>query len=94
MLYLSGDPKKYEETVVVGDEVQIYTEAETLLDGLMVFLAVYYIFDLADPKMYSQLLGILQEYIINEPLFMMILFVKLKGIGHKFCQLMKPYPIK
>ena len=65
MLYLSGDPQKYEETVVVGDEVQIYTQAETLLDGLMVLLAVYYVFDLAYPKMYSQLLGILQEYIIN-----------------------------
>ena len=67
MLYFSGDPQKYEETVVVGDEVQIYTQAETLLDGLMVLLAVYYVFDLAYPKMYSQLLGILQEYIINEP---------------------------
>jgi hypothetical protein len=65
MLYLSGDPQKYDETVVVGDEVQIYTQAETLLDGLMVLLAVYYVFDLAYPKMYSQLLGILQEYIIN-----------------------------
>jgi hypothetical protein len=43
MLYLSGDPQKYEETVVVGDEVQIYTQAETLLDGLMVLLAVYYV---------------------------------------------------
>ena len=65
MLYLSGDPQKYEETVVVCDEVQIYTQAETLLDGLMVLLAVYYVFDLAYPQMYSQLLGILQEYIIN-----------------------------
>ena len=67
MLYLSGDPQTYEETVVVGDEVQMYTQAETLLDGLMVLIAVYYVFDLAYPKMYSQLLGILQEYIINEP---------------------------
>ena len=66
MLYLSGDPQKYEETVVVGDEVQISTQAETLLDGLMVLLAVYYVFDLAYPKMYPQLLGILQEYIINK----------------------------
>ena len=65
MLYLSGHPQKYEETVVVSDEVQMYTQAETLLDGLMVLLAVYYVFDLAYPKMYSQLLGILQEYIIN-----------------------------
>jgi hypothetical protein len=67
MLYLSGHPQKYEETVVVSDEVQMYTQAETLLDGLMVLLAVYYVFDLAYPKIYSQLLGILQEYIINEP---------------------------
>ena len=66
MLYLSGDPQKYEETVVVGDEVQMYTQAETLLDGLMVLLAVYYVFDIAYPKMHSQLLGILQEYIINK----------------------------
>ena len=65
MLYLSGHPQKYEETVVVSDEVQMYTQAETLLDGLMVLLAVYYVFDLAYPKIYSQLLGILQEYIIN-----------------------------
>jgi hypothetical protein len=67
MLYLSGHPQKYEETVVVSDEVQMYTQAETLLDGLMVLLAVYYVFDLAYPKIYSKLLGILQEYIINEP---------------------------
>ena len=67
MLYLSGHPQKYEETVVVSDEVQMYTQAETLLDGLMVLLAVYYVFDLAYPKIYSQLLRILQEYIINEP---------------------------
>ena len=41
MLYLSGDPQKYDETVVVGDEVQIYTQAETLLDGLMVLSTTY-----------------------------------------------------
>jgi hypothetical protein len=33
----------------------------------MVLIAVYYIFDLAYPKMYSQLLGIGQKYILDEP---------------------------
>jgi hypothetical protein len=33
-------------------------------DELMVLIAVYCIFDLAYPNMYSQLLGICQEYIL------------------------------
>jgi len=66
MLYLSGEPPKHEETVM-GDYIQIYTQGETFLDGLMMLIAVYYIFDLAYPKMYSQLLGICKEYLLNEP---------------------------
>ena len=55
------------EISIIGDETEIFTQAETVLDSVIALFAVYYIFDLAYPRPYSQLLGLLQEYTLNEP---------------------------
>jgi hypothetical protein len=64
MIYLSGESPKIWGNSGGGDEIQIYAQTKTLLGELMVLIAVYCIFDLAYPNMYSQLLGICQEYIL------------------------------
>ena len=64
MIYLSGESPKIWGNSGGEDEIQIYAQTKTLLGELMVLIAVYCIFDLAYPNMYSQLLGICQEYIL------------------------------
>ena len=55
MIYLSGESPKIWGNSGGGDEIQIYAQTKTLLGELMVLIAVYCIFDLAYPYMYSQL---------------------------------------
>jgi hypothetical protein len=56
-----------DEVCIIGDDSEIHSQAATLLDSITALFAVYNIFDLAYPRPYSQLLGLLQEYMMNEP---------------------------
>ena len=58
---------EYKMAYVVGEGVRINTQAHSVLDSLVVLLAVYYVFDLNYPAMYGQLLGFLQQHVLEEP---------------------------
>ena len=54
-------------TFVVGDGVKITCHSaadKTITTAVLTLMGVYYVFDLDHPKIYSQLLGIFQTYLI------------------------------
>ncbi|XP_063959686.1 uncharacterized protein LOC135155065 [Lytechinus pictus] len=52
---------------IVSDEVTIDCKVTNLTKAFMQLIAAYYVFNLEYPKMYSQLLGLVQSYVLKEP---------------------------
>ena len=53
------------ECVVVGDNKYILCQSTSITSSLL-DLIVYYVTDLSYPRQYSQLLGLLQQYVLKE----------------------------
>ena len=53
------------ECVVVGDNKYILCHSTSITSSLL-DLIVYYVTDLSYPRQYSQLLGLLQQYVLKE----------------------------
>ncbi|CAG2202919.1 unnamed protein product [Mytilus edulis] len=51
---------------VIGDGRKIIGQTLNVLDSLLLLIAVYYVFDLDYPEIYSQTLGILQQWAIGD----------------------------
>ncbi|XP_063409727.1 uncharacterized protein LOC134692990 isoform X1 [Mytilus trossulus] len=51
---------------VIGDGRKIKGQTLNVLDSLLLLIAVYYVFDLDYPEIYSQTLGILQQWAIGD----------------------------
>lgn len=64
ILYTDDDVKM---VYVVGEGSVINTHTTNILDAVIILLGAYYIFDLNYPAMYGQLLGFLQQHILEEP---------------------------
>ena len=64
VLFISSD--ELQQTVVCGDNVKVVFNPTEAVDALLLLLAVYYAFDLEYPKIYSQVLGFFQQYIVGE----------------------------
>ena len=54
------------ECVVVGDNKYILCHSTSITSSLLDLLIVYYVTDLSYPRQYSQLLGLLQQYVLKE----------------------------
>ena len=52
---------------VVGDNKITHCRAKDLYDAMLLLLVTYYVMDLDYPAVYGQLLGFLQQFIIEEP---------------------------
>ena len=50
---------------IVGDGVHISCRGNKVTDAVITLLGVYYVFDLDYPKIYSQILGILQTHVVG-----------------------------
>lgn len=51
---------------VVGDNCQIFGQTLSVLDSVMLLIAVYYVFDLEYPTIYAQMLGIIQHWVVGD----------------------------
>jgi hypothetical protein len=51
---------------VVGDNCQIFGQTLSVLDSIMLLIAIYYVFDLEYPTMYAQMLGIIQHWVVDD----------------------------
>ena len=55
------------QAYILGDGCTIKCETGDFSDALILLLGTYYIFDLAYPRVYSQILGFLQQYVLKDP---------------------------
>ena len=55
-----------EEVVIVGDSVRVLAQTKKLEEAVLLLLGVYYVAGLNYPKIYSNVLGLLQQLVIGE----------------------------
>jgi hypothetical protein len=51
---------------VVDDNCQIFGQTLSVLDSIMLLIAIYYVFDLEYPTMYVQMVGIIQHWVVGD----------------------------
>ena len=51
---------------VVDDNCQIFGQTLSVLDSIMLLIAIYYVFDLEYPTMYAQMVGIIQHWVVGD----------------------------
>ena len=59
--------ERFREAYIVGEGCVIECQTVSVLDSLMNLLAFYYVMDLNYPAIYGQLLGFLQQHVLEEP---------------------------
>jgi hypothetical protein len=57
----------FKKAYVVGLNRIIKCQTTNVLDSVMVLLAVYYVMDAHYPQIYGQLLGFIQQFVLQEP---------------------------
>ena len=51
---------------MVGDNCQMFGQTLSVLDSIMLLIAIYYVFDLEYPTMYVQMVGIIQHWVVGD----------------------------
>ena len=51
---------------VVGDNGQMFGQTLSVLDSIMLLIAIYYVFDLEYPTMYVHMVGIIQHWVVGD----------------------------
>jgi hypothetical protein len=51
---------------VVGDNCQMFGQTLSVLDSIILLIAIYYVFDLEYPTMYVQMVGIIQHWVVGD----------------------------
>jgi hypothetical protein len=51
---------------VVGDNCLMFGQTLSVLDSIMLLIAIYYVFDLEYTTMYVQMLGIIQHWVVGD----------------------------
>ena len=51
---------------VVGDNCQMFGQTLSVLNSIILLIAIYYVFDLEYPTMYVQMVGIMQHWVVGD----------------------------
>ena len=51
---------------VAGDNCQMFGQTLSVLDSIMLLIAIYYVFDLEYPTMYVHMVGIIQHWVVGD----------------------------
>ena len=51
---------------VIGDGIVLTIDTTDIIEGLLILLSTYYVFDLQYPRMYCQFLGFMQHVILGD----------------------------
>ena len=51
---------------VAGDNCLMFGQTLSVLNSIMLLIAIYYVFDLVYPTMYAQMLGIIQHWVVGD----------------------------
>lgn len=65
-LYIFSDGEELKKALVAGDKTIINTGATDLSEAIIVLIATYYTFSLDYPPSFSQVLGMLQNFVVGE----------------------------
>ncbi|GBM22903.1 hypothetical protein AVEN_202159-1 [Araneus ventricosus] len=66
LLYIFSDGVQLQKALVAGDKTVIHTNTTDLNEALIILIATYYTFSIEYPKSFSQILGLLQTYVVGE----------------------------
>lgn len=51
---------------IIGDDTKIFGQTINIIDGIILLMASYYVFDLEYPIIYSRVLGIIQHWVLGD----------------------------
>jgi len=55
-----------EEAIITADTARIYTRASDVYEAVLLLMASYYVADFTFPKVYANLLSIMQQFVVGE----------------------------
>ena len=55
-----------EEAVITADSTRVFTRASSFYEAMLLLIAAYYVADFAYPKVYVNILSILQQFVVGE----------------------------
>jgi len=61
-----GPLGEMEEAVVTADTARVITRASDIYEAVLLLIASYYVADFAFPKVYVNILSILQQFVVGE----------------------------
>ena len=82
------DPSAGDRWIVVFDETNIVLKAGSC-EAILALLAVYYTYNIQYPRIYSQLLGFLQTFLIKDTPFDGEMTKGFKALSSSFLNIMK-----
>lgn len=65
ILFTSGQGD-LEEAVIVSDGSKIFTRTNDIFEAVMLLIGTYYVADFSYPKVYCNMLSILQQHVVGE----------------------------
>ncbi|GIX89574.1 hypothetical protein CEXT_52902 [Caerostris extrusa] len=66
LLFIFSDGVELQKAFIAGDKTIIHTNTTDLGEALIILIATYYTFSMDYPKSFSQILGLLQTYVVGE----------------------------
>ncbi|GIY09160.1 hypothetical protein CDAR_535161 [Caerostris darwini] len=66
LLFIFSDGVELQKAFIAGDKTIIHTDTTDLGEALIILIATYYTFSMDYPKSFSQILGLLQTYVVGE----------------------------
>jgi len=64
-VFLASDGN-VEESVVVGDEMKIFSKSKSIYEAIILLVGTYYVVDLHYLKPFCNILGLLQQFVVGE----------------------------
>jgi len=55
-----------EEAVIVADTARLFTHTTDIYESVVLLMGAYYVADVAYPKVYANILSIIQQFVIGE----------------------------
>lgn len=66
MVVFLGEHADFQEAVIIGDTIKVLTHAKNIEYALLLLIGCYYVAGLEYPKIYSNFLGFVQQFVVGE----------------------------
>ena len=65
LCFLDND-NDLEEAVITADTARLFTQTNDIYESVVLLMGAYYVVDVAYPKVYANILSIMQQFVIGE----------------------------